>query len=71
MNSRELVIRTIRFQGAERLPHAFPEKYGSDFGGLMMKPHPDRRPPNGLDEWGGRWESAGNSLLGQIKDSPL
>lgn len=53
MNSRDLVIRTIRFQGAERLPYAFPEKYGSDFAGISMRPSPDERPAQGRDQWGG------------------
>ena len=71
MTSRECVIKTIRFQGADRLPFDFPEKYGSDFLVVSMDPSPDTRPNNQKDEWGAEWENIGISNLGQVKDFPL
>ena len=71
MNSREVVSRTIRFQGADRLPYGLPEAYGTDFAGVGMTPSPDRRPPEGVDEWGAVWENIGVCSLGQVKDFPL
>jgi len=71
MTSREVVTRTIRFQGADRLPIDLPEKYGSDFEGIGMSPSPDARPPTGKDEWGAIWENIGVSHHGQVKDFPL
>ena len=41
MTSRECIIKTIRFQGADRLPIDFPEKYGSGFTIIDMDPSPD------------------------------
>jgi uroporphyrinogen decarboxylase len=71
MTSREIVRRTIRFQGAERLPYDFPEKYGSDFYWINMSPSPDERPRKGVDEWGAVWDNIGNMSLGEVKDFPL
>jgi hypothetical protein len=72
MTSREAVKRTIRFQGADRLPYDLPkEKYGSDFAGAGMDPSPDRRPRTGVDEWGAVWENIGVCNLGEVKDHPL
>ena len=71
MISREVVARTIRFQGAERLPQDFPEKFGSDIALLFMTPSPDHRPPRGADEWGVVCGNIGNSNLGQVIESPL
>jgi hypothetical protein len=31
MTSREVVIRTVRFQGADRIPLDLPPEYGTDF----------------------------------------
>lgn len=71
MISRECVIKTIQFQGADRLPFDFPEKYGSDFAIVDMDPSPDARPNNQKDEWGAEWENIGVSNLGEVKDFPL
>jgi len=71
MTSREVVARTVRFEGPERLPHDFPEKYGSDFSGVGMSPSPDDRPSQGVDEWGAVWENIGVCKLGEVKDFPL
>jgi len=71
MTSREIVNRTIRFQGAGRLPYEFPPKYGSDFYFIGMSPSPDNRPRNGVDEWGAIWENIGEMNLGEVKDFPL
>ncbi|UCE04704.1 MAG: hypothetical protein JSW07_13890, partial [bacterium] len=67
----ETVSRTIRFQGADRLPYDFPEKYGSDFYCINMSPSPDERPRRGVDEWGAVWENIGNMNLGEVKEFPL
>jgi len=71
MTSREIVARTIRFQGAARLPYALPEKYGTDFADVWMAPSPDDRPSRGRDEWGAVWENVGVCKLGEVKEYPL
>ena len=71
MNSREIVKRTISFQGAERLPYDLPAEYGSDFAGVGMTPSPDARPSQGIDEWGAIWENIGVCQLGEVKEFPL
>jgi uroporphyrinogen decarboxylase len=71
MNSRQVVSRTIRFQGADRLPFDFPEPYGTDFASVGMSPSPDHRPSQGVDEWGAVWKNIGVCNLGQVKDFPL
>lgn len=71
MTGREAVIRTIRFEGADRLPYDFPERFGSDFVMVGMDPSPDMRPANGKDEWGAVWANIGNCILGEVKEYPL
>ncbi|MEW6510973.1 MAG: uroporphyrinogen decarboxylase family protein [Bacteroidota bacterium] len=71
MTRRELVIRTIRFQGAERIPYDLPEPYGSDFYSIELDPSPDARPASGRDEWGALWVNKGGMQLGQVKEVPL
>ena len=71
MTSKEIVTRTIRFQGAPRLPFDFPERYGSDFYWINMSPSPDDRPRHGIDEWGAVWQNIGTMVLGEVKDFPL
>jgi uroporphyrinogen decarboxylase len=71
MNNREIVTRTIRFQGADRLPYDFPDKYGSDFYFIGMSPSPDARPREGVDEWGAVWKNLGQTNLGEVKEYPL
>jgi len=71
MTSRELVTRTVRFQGAERLPYDLPEPYGSDFVWIDMNPSPDARPPSGVDEWGAVWKNLGTTRLGEVEDFPI
>jgi uroporphyrinogen decarboxylase len=71
MSSREVVRRTVRFEGADRLPYALAKPYGSDFAGVGMSPSADARPKNGVDEWGCVWENIGISNLGQVKHPAL
>ncbi len=71
ISSREVVARTVQFQGTDRLPYDLPEGYGSDFAHVGMDPSPDARPAKGVDEWGAVWENIGISKLGQVKDWPL
>ncbi len=71
MNSRELVYRTVHFQGTERLPYDFPEKFGTDFSFIGMSPSPDARPRKGVDEWGAVWQNLGQTNLGEVKEFPL
>ncbi len=71
MTSREIVRRTIRFEGAERLPYSLTETYGSDFGSVSMDPSVDARPPIGSDEWGAVWENIGVSNLGEVRQPAL
>jgi len=71
LSSREVVIRTIKFQRPDRLAYDFPPKYGSDFIWTGMSPSPDARPPDGIDEWGVVWKSKGKTLLGEVKEFPV
>ncbi len=71
MTPRETVIRTIRFEGADRLPHEFPEPYGSDFVLVSMSPSPDARPTEGRDEWGALWHNIGVSKVGEVLEPSL
>jgi len=74
MTPRELVARTIRFECPERMPYHLPERYGTDFSFVDMKPSPDERPRNkgtSTDEWGAVWENIGVCNLGEVKDHPL
>jgi len=71
LSSREVVIRTIKFQRPDRLAYDFPPRYGSDFVWCGMDPSPDTRPPDGIDEWGAVWKSKGSTLLGEVKEFPL
>lgn len=71
MTSREVVARTIRFQGPDRLAKDFPGEFGSDFAGVGMSPSPDKRTKKGIDEWGAVWDNVGFSNLGEVKDFPL
>jgi hypothetical protein len=66
-----LVADTLRFRNTSRLPHDFPEPYGTDFAWVGMSPSPDHRPPSGVDEWGAVWANIGVSILGEVKDFPL
>jgi len=71
MTSREVVKRTIDFQTPDRYAYDFPEPFGSDFYMTGINPSPDRRPSNGLDDWGCLWENLGTTQLGEVKESPL
>jgi uroporphyrinogen decarboxylase len=73
MTSREVVTRTIRFKGADRLPVDLPGTHGTDFAGMGMSPSPDARPLNGsgVDEWGAVWNNIGVCQLGEVSDFPL
>jgi hypothetical protein len=67
MTPREVVRRTVRFEGADRIPYALTTEHGTDFAGVGMAPSPDARPRQGLDEWGCVWENIGVSNLGEVK----
>ena len=71
MTSREVVARTVRFEGVDRLPCALPGEYGNDFAHVGMSPSPDARSSQGVDEWGAVWENIGVCKLGEVKEFPL
>ncbi|MBN2394664.1 MAG: hypothetical protein JXR84_28290 [Anaerolineae bacterium] len=71
LTSREVVARTIRFEGADRLPYDLPGECGTDFAHVGMTPSPDARPSEGVDEWGAVWENIGVCQLGEVKAFPL
>ncbi len=71
MSPRDVVRKTVRFQGADRIPYALAGAYGSDFAGVGMTPSPDARPRSGVDEWGCVWENIGVSNLGEVKHPAL
>lgn len=68
---REVVRRTVRFEGDCRIPYSLSPEYGSDFFRTSMDPSPDARPKNGVDEWGCLWENIGISILGEVKQPIL
>lgn len=67
MTPREVVKRSVRFEGADRLPYTLAPEYGTDIAGVGMTPSPDARPRTGVDEWGSIWENIGVSKLGEVK----
>ena len=71
MTSKEIVSRTIRFEGAERFPYALDDEHGTDFAGAGMNPSPDARPGSGVDEWGCLWKNIGISKMGEVAEFPL
>lgn len=73
MTSRERVRRTIRFQQPDKLACDLSEELGfeSDFFYEEMRPFPEDKPSNGIDEWGCRWSNIGQSTFGAVKDHPL
>lgn len=71
MTPRDVVIRTIRFEGADRIPYTLPDPYGTDIVSVGMSPSPDARPSSGVDEWGAVWHNIGVSRLGEVKEAPL
>jgi hypothetical protein len=73
MTPREVVSRTIRFQGADRIPCTLDPAHGSDIFWLAMDPSPDDRPQKstGTDEWGCLWDNIGVSNLGEVKAPAL
>jgi len=71
MTSKEVVLRTIRFETPDRLAFEFPQAYGSDILWANIRPSPDDRYTNGVDEWGSVWRNIGKNALGEVKDYPL
>ena len=71
MTGREVITKTVRFEGPDRLGRSFPEGYGDDFFWTGMIPSVDHRPSAGVDEWGAVWENIGVCALGEVKDFPL
>lgn len=71
MNSREVVKRTIAFEGPDRLAYNFPEKYGTDIIHIGMNPNPDARYAKGTDEWGAVWDCRVDCQLGEVQEFPL
>jgi hypothetical protein len=75
MTAKENMIRTIKFQGPERVAYSLPSAYGCDFAWLNMRPNVDARPNskdgNCADEWGAVWENIGVCNLGEVKEYPL
>ncbi len=71
MSSRELVCKTVRFEGADRIPFSLAGQYGTDFANVSVNPSPDARPRSGTDEWGCVWANIGISKLGEVKEFPI
>ncbi|OGV59287.1 MAG: hypothetical protein A2498_05950 [Lentisphaerae bacterium RIFOXYC12_FULL_60_16] len=71
MSPREVVARSIRFEGADRLPLDLPAPFTADFFHASMDPSPDARPSSGRDEWGALWHNIGICRLGEVSDFPL
>jgi len=71
MSPKDVVRRTVRFLGADRIPYDLPPEWGSDFAIVGMDPSPDARPSAGVDGWGTVWENISICNLGQVKEYPL
>lgn len=71
MYSRDLVVKTIRFQNPRGLAMTLPEKYRNDFNFQGPNPSPDARCSKGVDEWGAVWDNIGVCSLGEVKQFPL
>jgi len=79
MTPKQVVRRTIAFDGPDRLARCFPEPFGNDFAGAGMTPSPDWRPygddyaetTQRTDEWGAVWENIGVCKLGEVKQPAL
>jgi hypothetical protein len=77
MTGRERVKNAINFQGIDRLPRDFPERYGTDIFRCTMDPDPDPilnmdlNIKSWYDEWGTRWERVGRTTLGEPKNVVL
>ncbi len=73
MTPKEIVKRTIRFQGAPRMPYELPEPFGTDFhrSGLIPGTDDRIRDKDGTDEWGSEWRNLGFTGLGEVKGFPL
>ena len=71
MTSREIVMKTIKFESPERLAYDFSPKFGSDFVKMEMDPTPNARLNSGKDEWGAVWQNIGVCRLGEVKEYPL
>ncbi len=71
MSPREVVRRTICFEGTDRIPYSLAPEYGSDLMIIRMNPSPDARPSSGRDEWGCLWENIGISNVGEVKQPVL
>ncbi len=67
MTPRDVVRKTIRFEGADRIPYSLAPEYGSDLMTVRMNPSPDARPSSGRDEWGCLWKNMGISNIGEVK----
>jgi len=71
MTPRELVCRTIRFEGAERFPYDLAPDYGSDIAWVGMDPSVDDRPRKGVDSWGAVWDNVGVCDIGEVTHPAL
>ncbi len=80
MTSREIVLRTIRFQRPARIAMSLPEPYPNDFlwswvsDDLAWKPSRTFAPEKGAkweDEWGNVWARLDNFSKGQVVEGAL
>ena len=74
MSGRELVRRTVLFQGPERVPRDLPQPWGSDFFHMGVGGDPKWKPSvDGEDEWRCVWKkvSIADRTMGQVKIHPL
>jgi len=71
MTSCERVKRTLHFNTPDKYAKDLPAPFGSDFFNTGPNPCPDWRPRQGRDHWGCLWECFENTVVGEVKDSPL
>jgi len=72
MDSYEVVMRTIKFEGPDRLPYNFGGIGETDFFGVGYVPGMTRiSEEKSLDEWGCLWKSWGQGLIGEPIGHPI
>lgn len=80
MTSREIVLRTINFQGPERIAMALPHPYPNDIIKRGVSPDPDWKPSRTFDpqqgamwedEWGNVWARLENFSKGEVVEGAI
>ena len=80
MTSREIVLRTIHFQGPERIPMSLPDPYPKDVFSRGVSADPNWKPSRTFtpeqgamweDEWGNVWARLENFSKGEVVEGAI